>query len=172
MPFVQTDAFHKLDADTIELAGETYGKPFLTKEMVDIVDYSDMNRKIYLNLLSEYGKVADNSGIYTSDIAVTYLKKMQQMCDDNNIKLHILPGPMPDTDEIKSKLEEQKKEFEENGLGDLMETYYDSVILYPVEYFPDGTHPSGEYGTREKLNEMIVNLQEKSGLLEGVVLEE
>lgn len=169
MPFVEMDLFHKLDAETIKAAEEMYGKVFLTKEMVNIIDYSEMNRKIYLNLLYEYGKAPVSSGEYTSDIVIENMQRLMQLCEKNNINLHILPGPMPDTDQNKTFLIEQEEEFAQKGLKEVMKQYYECVTLYPVECFPDGIHPSGEYGTREKLNEMIMNIQEKSGEMDGIV---
>lgn len=172
MPFVENGLFDKLDDESIKVAEQTYGKIFLEEEMVNIVDFSETNRKIYLNLLLKYGQEPDSSGEYTSDLVITNLKRLKQLCDGKNINLHVLPGPMPDTEERRIVLAEQQKEFESKGLGELMETYFKSVTLYPEECFPDGVHPGGEYGTREKLNEMITTLQNKSGLLEGVILEE
>lgn len=172
MPFVEKGLFYNLDEESIKAAEDTYGKVFLNENVVNIIDYSDVNRKLYLNILNKYGKSPVSTGEYTSDIVMTNLKRLKQLCDDNNINLHVLPGPMPDTEERKRVLEEQKKEFETNGLGEVMKLYFECVTLYPEEYFPDGYHPGGEYGTREKLNEMIANLQKKSGLLEGVVLKE
>lgn len=169
MPFVETDLFYRLDSNTIEAAEKTYGKMFLNKTIVNLIDYSDLNRKIYFNLLYKYGTSPISSGEYTSDIVIDNLLHLQQLCETKNINLHVLPAPMPATEGRVEMLEKQEQEFEENGLSDLMELYYDCITLYPVEAFPDGTHPGGE---REELNAMIQQLQEKSGLLEGLILSE
>jgi len=50
-----------------------------------------------------------------------------------------------------------------------MYNYYQCVSFYPPEYFPDGVHPGGEYGTREKLNAFIIDLQNKYNELTDIV---
>ena len=60
MPFVETDIFSNLDADTVLLAEETYGSLLLKKRVVEMVDYSQMNRKIVLNLLYEFCEISNN----------------------------------------------------------------------------------------------------------------
>ena len=172
MPFMEKDLFNRLDPVTLEKAKETYGEIFLDEKVVNIIDYSPMNRKLYLNMLYKYGKEPKSTGEYTSDIVIDNLQRLKQLCEKNGVNLYILPGPMPDTEENRTRLGLQKEEFEENGLGDLMELYYESVSFYPVDCFPDGVHPGNEYETRIKLNDMVYDLQEKSGLLQGIVLTE
>lgn len=172
MPFVEMDIFQNLDDETIKAAEDTYGKVFMNKDAVNIIDYSDMNRKIYLNLIYEYGKGPVSSGKCTSDIGVRNMMRLRELCEANDINLHILPGPMPDTERNRNLLDAQKKEFVEKGMGEMMQGYYDCVTLYPEKYFPDGIHPGGEYGTQEIKNEMIMDIQEKSGSMEGLVFSE
>lgn len=171
MPFVETDIFSNLDADTIQLAEETYGSFLLQKNVVEMVDYSQMNRKIVLNLLYEFGEMPEGEYEYIADPAVRCIKRLQETCEKKNINLHFLPGPIPDREDIRQMVEIQKEEFEKVGLADLMESYYDALIYYPEADFPDGTHPGGEYDTQENLNRMIEALQSKSGKLEDLVLD-
>lgn len=172
MPFVETDLFYRLDPISIKAAEDMFGEVFLRKDIVELIDYSDTNRKLYLNYLSENAVSPVSSKEYTSDIVAENLKRLQSLCVEKDIKLHVLPGPMPETEERKELLVKQEEEFVNRGMGELMKSYYDCVSLYPTEYFPDGVHPGGDYGTREALNKMILTLQEKSGLLEGVILTE
>lgn len=170
MPFVETNLFGKLDKETIKSAEESYGKIFLNKRAVEVIDYSEMNRKIYLNLLYEYGKEPCNEQQFVSDNAIRNLLNLEKLCKDNNVTLHVLPAPMPDTAGMQDVLLKQKQELEKYDIKEITEKYYASVTLYPEEYFPDGTHPGGDYGTREELNKMILDLKEKSGELEGLIL--
>ncbi len=155
-PFVETNLFNNLDLDIIQRAESVYGKYFIQSEIVRCIDYSEMNRKIYLNLLYKYGKNPKNEGLFISDSTIIALKRLDGMCKENNVKLHILPGPIPENQDNHFIIS-QKAEFEKNSFGELMELYYNSITLYPLEYFPDGTHPGGDYGTRKELKKIVRN---------------
>lgn len=169
MPFVETNLFDRLDVDTVLAAEETYGKLFLNKKIVNMIDYSEMNRKIYLNLLYEYSHEPVSESEYLSDIVMRNLLRLDQLCKEHDVALHVLPGPMPDTEENRTAVEEQQKEASKYEAGKLLDLYYESISFYPAEGFPDGVHPGGDWGTRESLNGMIKDLQNKSGLMKDIV---
>ena len=169
MPFVEMDLFDNLDSETIEAAEKTYGEMFINKKIVNMIDYSEMNRKLYLNLLYEYSHEPVSESQYLSDIVMRNLQRLNKLCEEQGVNLHVLPGPLPDTEENRIAVIEQQKEAVKYEAGELLDLYYESVSFYPAEGFPDGVHPGGEWGTRESLNGMIKDLQEKSGLMKDIV---
>lgn len=167
MPFVSEDIFNNLDEDTIHAAEASYGKLFLQKNIVKLIDYSAMNRKLYLNVLERYSHAIEGS---VSEIAIEYIQKMNQICKENDIQFHLLPTPIKDNEERHLQMERQIKEFKETGVCDLVEEYYSYVTFYPEEQFADGVHLGGIYNEREELNNKIIDLQKKSGQLDDLVL--
>ena len=171
MPFVETDTFDLLDDNTIALAEDTYGKLFTTKRAVDLIDSSAMNRKLYMNLLQKYGKKPEKAGETISPQTYQYLEKMSELCEKNSVNLHILPGPLADTELRHEQEARQIEEFKEQGLYPLMEKYFNTISYYPEEQFRDGIHLGGEYANQQEYNIKIEELREKSAELEDLVLE-
>lgn len=162
--------FDKLDQETISSAKQAYGKLFIDQRVIKLIDYSETNRKIYLNLLYKYGKTPSDDFQYISENAIRNLMNLNNLCEEHNIMLHVLPAPMPDTETIRKTLIEQKSELDSYNIDHITQQYYSSIILYPEECFTDGVHPGGDYVTRAELNKMIVNLQEKTGELKHLII--
>lgn len=165
MPFVVTDLFQDLEEETIRIAEESYGKFFLQKEIVNLIDYSEVNRKLYLNAVQQYAPISSELSGHVSDHAIRYIQKMDQMCREKDITFHVLPTPIKDNVYKHEQLERQIAEFKAAGIYHFVEEYYDCIEFYPEEQFRDEVHLGGEYVEREALNGKINNLQKKSNKL-------
>ena len=161
MPFVSTDLFGDLDKETVRIAKDSYGSLFLNKQVVELIDYSEVNRKLYLNAVKQYAPISEELSEHVSDHTIRYLKKMDQMCDENGIEFHLLPTPIKDNDYKHDQMSRQMEEFTEAGIIDLVKNYYDSVEYYPEEQFRDEVHLGGEYVERNALNNKIYDLMKK-----------
>jgi len=111
MPFAETNLLNNLDLQTLESAQNAYGEFFLRKEIVEIIDYSDINRKLYLNSLAKFFIAPEQNQNTISQMTQNNLSQLIDLCQGNGIKLHILPGPLPDTEQKHSFIEEQKQEL-------------------------------------------------------------
>ncbi|MCF8374291.1 MAG: hypothetical protein K9H64_21900 [Bacteroidales bacterium] len=76
-----------------------------------------------------------------SDIAVLYLKKLDRLCQENQIKLTIVSPPVPlhwqsDTNDWA----EMRAQIESLGLKSIFKSYLDEIDYYPDDNFQDGLH--------------------------------
>lgn len=161
MPFVATDLFQELEDETILTAEKSYGKLFLNKTVVNLIDYSEINRKIYLNMVKQYAPISEELESHVSEQAICYIQNINQMCEENGIVFHILPTPIKDNEYKHMQMARQQEEFNAAGLQDLVQEYYDCVQFYPEEQFRDEVHLGGEYVEQEALNQKIYDIQEK-----------
>lgn len=141
MPFVETETIDNLDRDTLAKIATIYGEIFCKKEIVEMIDSSPLNMKLYLNFLVEKQKFfPGESGALISDETYKYLEKIYLLCEENGIALHFVPGPHADS-EKQHKLESKIREVLEIS-GDKLGLidYLDQIVYYPEWMFRDGTH--------------------------------
>lgn len=162
MPFVLTDTFSLLDQNTIEAAEKTYGKLFIRKNIINLIDYSCVNRKLYFNYVKEYVEAPENEIEIASKQAVQYLSKINSLCQEHNVTFHLLPGPIADSKERHEQLNRQENTFRQNNLEDVASQYFENISFYPEGQFRDGTHLGGDYAARDAINQKIIDLQNKS----------
>ena len=119
----------------------------------------------YPKLLEMYSDICEDlqqlkrnssSGDYDDDM-VLYLKKMQVLCEEKDIELHILSAPVPE--EYEYDLGELRGRMEEYDL----DTYYaeleQSICYVPEEEFVDGVHLRQEY--LKNNTDMSISIVEK-----------
>lgn len=151
MPFVETGTLEKLDPDTIESMKSVYGEFFMREDIVYKIDRSAINRKLYLNMLKEYsnGYVPESK----FSLAEQYLKKMYDLCEANNITMHLYACPLADN--RVEEIEGMKKQYSETELYQLFPEFMENIYFYPLEQAADGVHFSGDYANQEHYNELI-----------------
>ncbi|MCR5420636.1 MAG: hypothetical protein K6E98_06510 [Lachnospiraceae bacterium] len=171
MPLVETGNLKYLDDNTVEELKYVYGEFFMREGIVRRIDNSGLNRKLYLNYIKKYRKNDIEHSNETS-VYVSYLKKIKTLCDENDVRFHFLPSPVPDMEgyheivEVKAPLL-----FEETGLSHIFPDYLESVHYYPPEMFSDNVHFGGVYEDQKVYNEVIRQMYGESGLTEYIRLE-
>jgi len=151
MPFVETETLALLDSRTIRQMESVYGKFFMKPSIVNAIDKSGINRKLYLNLLRDY-----RNGYQSKErleIAEQYIGKIYELCEKNHIDLHLYPGPVSDTKT--ESIESMKEEYKATALYDYFPDYLENIHYYPDEQFRDGVHFGGDYANQECYNEKI-----------------
>lgn len=151
LPFALTDTLDKLDSNTLSIMSNVYGKWFLRKDIAYLIDSSAINRKIYLNLLKEYGSSYVQPGGY--DLADQYIHKMFELCEKKNVSFHLCPCPV--SDYKKETIREQEKSYQNTWLSTVFPEYFDSIYYIPDEWTRDHTHLGGEYANQETYNQII-----------------
>lgn len=166
IPFTLDGSLGGIDKNTTEKLEEIYGKAFLEKEVIEKLDQSAPLKKLYLNSLGN---------IYGDDvvIGIQYLEKLNELCSERNITLHLLHAPVSENvrEEISA---EQEKVFTYNcseGVRCLLQGFYDSITYYPADEFRDGIHFTKEKGSLENLRGYIHDLQNRCGELTDLKLE-
>ena len=150
MPFVETDTLRYLDKDTIRIMESVYGSLFMSKDVVELIDDSPVNRKIYLNLLRQYSRGYDMPHF---ELADEYVTKIDEMCKSKNVSFHMYPGPV--SDGKKDLCVEYNKEFVNSAIYSINPRFFEEIYYYPAEQAADGFHFSGEYANREHFNSVI-----------------
>lgn len=163
MPFVETDTLQYLEQDTIDEMADIYGRFFLRKDVVYAIDRSGINRKIYLNALSKKEQV---QGAEVGETSVLYICKIMELCEENDIRLHMLPGPVSDANEDSEYMCELAKEYSISPLMEMFPEYLNQIKYYPAEQFGDGLHFSGDYANQQQYNKKIWEIYGESGLME------
>ena len=171
MPLVETDKLELLDENTVDELGYIFGERFMELPVVERIDKSGLNRKLYLNYIKRYAK-NDYPHTLEESVYVSYLKKITDQCSARNVTFHFLPAPVPDMDTYHSIVSELAPEyFEATGLDKLFPDYLDHVKYYPEEMFTDGVHFGGPYENQSVYNDIISEMYGYSGLTEVLKLE-
>lgn len=164
-PFLETDNLERLDEITLAQMQHAYGGFVTNKEAVRFVDNSPILKKAYFNLLNRYHAIYVLPEI--PEMVEHYIVKMDGLCKENGVTLHLIPGPaadIPDRRIIDAAISES---YVQTAAYELFPDYFDNLLYYPPSYFPDGVHPvldsSGMCG-------LIHDLQEKNGCLEDFIL--
>lgn len=143
MPFVETDMVKYLEDSTQQRLYDRYGKLFCQKRVVEWIDRSPWNRKVYLNLLLEKDKLLPEKkgqDMEISETAYVYLEKLQELCDEKGICFHLLPGPHPDTQSMHQKEKKMRAEIKAKGLEGKYMDYFNQIVYFPENLFGDGVH--------------------------------
>lgn len=148
MPFVLTDTINLLEADTIKDMESVYGSKFMEKKVVECIDKSALNRKIYLNLLAEHGTTYQQNSPF--ELADKYIKKIYDLCNEKGVQLHLSPCPVVES--RKEAMESLSKEYEKTWLYTVFPDYFHEILYYPDIEARDGVHFGGEYATQEQYN--------------------
>ena len=91
------------------------------------------------------------------DMAALYLGKMKAVCDEKNIKFHLLAAPLPDSYQYSS---EKMQELDCEGKEELIRKYVDSIIYVQEDELVDGVHMSDSFleKNREKIRESLLSM--------------
>lgn len=141
MPFTETDTIENLMPSTRSQLRKIYGPLFCWKPVVEVIETSPLNRKLFLNFLTYKEQILPmGSDAIVSDVSYQYLEKLYRLCEENDMQLHLIPGPHADTEAQHTQKERIERELKENGAIKYFGDYFDKIEYYPVELFRDGVH--------------------------------
>lgn len=164
IPFSETNTLMDLDKGTVDICKTVYGDVFLEPEVVNIIDKSGMNRKLYLNLLKKYGKSYEEKMPF--EIADEYISKIYGLCEERNVKFYLVSSPV--SAELQMTCEELEKEYTESWMSKICPDYFKNIVYYPAEQSEDGFHFSGEYKSQEYLNRLIKQIFDDYSLVDAI----
>lgn len=165
MPFVETDTLKLLDENTVEAMQSIYGSFFMQPKVVDLIDRSAINRKIYLNELRDRSK----GYIAGLELADRYIYKICELCEERGVQFHLYACPVSESK--RKSVENEMNQYEQSGLYQFFPDFLKDVYYFPDEQFGDGTHFSGDYNTQESLNEKINEMFADTRLLQVLKME-
>lgn len=177
VPHMQAGTLQELEPETIGEAEEKFGALLMTPLMANLFDRSFVNRKIILNSLMTYHENIlgeDLSAPFErtegeiSPLALLYFQKMEEVCEEHQVALHLIHDPLADTPEKHAEVEAEKQMFTDAGMYEKWQEYFDSVLYYPADYFFDGVH----FNVEKEMNNTVINdIKEHTGLLEELKTE-
>lgn len=166
MPFLMTNTMKLLDGETIEQMEQTYGSFMIQKKAAKFIDKSAFGKKMYLNLLNKVSPVSSTCDI--PDVSERYLVKMAELCKEKNVTLHLIAGPLIDSEDRHEIDSQIRNAYKNSAIYDYFPDYFDQIQYYPAEYFSDGIHPVGD---RAILNQIIHRMQDNSNSMYDLNLE-
>ena len=138
IPFIDNENIKLLDNETVLKLYSKFGEIFvLNKYIKTFLLNNNLFMKQYVNHVRVQAEQKYTHRL--SPTAIIYLRKIRSLCSGNNIKLHILPLPMPDITE-----NHNWKAFSEDvvnyGLDDILGNFVNNIRYYPDDWFSDGVH--------------------------------
>lgn len=151
MTYVETDTIDYLDENTIDAMASVYGAFFMQKNIVSLIEDSPVCRKLYLS----YININSEDYIQESpfEIADQYVKKLYDLCSENQVELHVYPSPV--SEYYKNQVMELSEDYGNTWMSTKFPDYFNQIMFYPDAWSEDLSHFSGEYAEREQLNEII-----------------
>lgn len=166
IPFALDGSLEGVEDSTMEKLKEIYGDAFLERTTIEKLDQSAFLKKMYLNSL----EAVPNDDVA---IGIQYLEKLEELCKEGGINLHLLHAPVSENSK-KAIVDEEKKVLGYNcseNVKCLLQEFYDSISYYPADEFRDGIHFTKEKETLKNLRGYIHDLQNKCGELTDLKLE-
>lgn len=143
IPFTQKGELRNLEEETQIEIEKKFGSFFCKPEIVNLIDKSPLNRKIYLNFLNFKSKIwsveEDYEGII-SDTAYVYLEKIIKLCEQKDVEFHLIPGPHADRKEQHEQVKQMKQEITGTIYANIIGEYLSEIEYYSVDLFRDSVH--------------------------------
>ena len=165
LPFVKTDTLKLLDEDTIETMHSVYGKFFMQPQVVNLIERSAINRKIYLNELPKWSE-GYSAGLELSD---QYISKIYELCEEHDVQFYMYACPV--SEKRREGIENNMDKYEQTKLYEYFPDFFNDLHYFPDEQFGGGSHFVGDYNTQESFNEKIQEMFTGTRLLQVLNVE-
>ena len=164
MTYAETDTISYLDENTLDDMADVYGRFFMKKEVVNVIENSPMMRKLYLS----YININKSDYVQSSpfEIADQYVRNLYDLCEENGVELHVYASPVSET--FREQTEELEKAYDITWMSTCYPDFFQNILYYPDEWSEDTSHFSGEHAEREELNKIIDIAYEGTVLLENL----
>jgi hypothetical protein len=151
MPYVETDTIGMLDENTLDEMASVYGRLFMQKPVVELIEESPLCRKLYLSYINTHRAAYEQSSPF--EIADQYVKKMYDLCEEKGVQFHLYASPAAEA--YRSQIAELEESYGDTWMSTVFPDYFSGIVFYPSEWAEDLSHFSGEHAERASLNEMI-----------------
>ena len=166
MTYVETDTIEHLDENTLDDMAGVYGRFFMRKEVVNVIENSPMMRKLYLSYININRSEYVQSSPF--EIADQYVKKLYELCEEKDVTLHVYASPVSES--FRERSEELEEIYGMTWMSSQYPDFFQDILYYPDEWSEDASHFSGEYAEREELDRIIEMAYEGTDLYEEFVL--
>ena len=136
--FVNQESMKLLDDDTKQKLYDKFGKIFVDNKYLKSFL---LNNTLFMTQYLNYVKTKTETKYIhrLSRTAIIYLDKIRSICRERNINLHVLPLPLPDTNDNYGwdNFEQDVKDY---GFEDILGEFTKKIHYYPKDWYGDGTH--------------------------------
>ena len=175
IPLAESNNMNVLEEEQKELLDSMYGSAFVKPEVISFIGKSGLNTKLYLNAIDKFYEIfpdrkerVEKKNNVDCVLAETYIMKMYELCQVNNVKLHLIPNPKKDTPECREYLEQLEAKYEQSPLYQINPEYFEQIVFYPKECFKDELHFTDEFLEDGGKLEIIKEVQKSTGELQGL----
>lgn len=179
IPLAETDNMDKLEEEQRELLGNMFGSLFVKANVADYIGKSGFNKKIYLNTVDKFyetfpkrKEIVEKTSNPDSVLAETYIMKIYELCKEKNVTLHLIPNPKKDIPEYREYMKELEQRYKDSPLYEINPEYFNQIVYYPEECFKDELHFTDEFLEDGGKFDIIRDVQEATGALEGLLTED
>jgi hypothetical protein len=139
-PFVIADAVDALDDATQQEMRSLYWSYGMNRKAASLIVHSPMLAKLYLHKLEteHYAENFTQTGV--SAIAVQYLDKLAQLCEEKQVKLHLLAVPLPDNEVSRYAVDNAVEQTKGTSVEALVAELCSTVVYCDETLFLDGQH--------------------------------
>lgn len=138
IPFMNEENEKMIDNETRQKIYSKFGKFFAEN---DFIKSFLLSNNFFMDKYIEHVKRNTEQKFFhrLSRTAVIYLSKIRRLCMENNIKLRILPLPIPSTEENYG-WNEFDADVKEYGFGNILGCFTKKIRYCPEEWYRDGSH--------------------------------
>ena len=138
IPFINPESIKLLDEETQQKLYSKFGKFFVDNAYIKrLLLNNNLFMKQYLNHIKTRPETQYIHRL--SRTAIIYLPKIRELCRERNIRLHVLPLPVPDTSENYG-WEDFAQDVRDNGLDDVLGEFTGKIHYCPDDWYRDGSH--------------------------------
>lgn len=161
MPLVEYGLYDELDAISVNLLTDVYGRFLLNNKVVSTINKSGILRKLCMYYIdNKYSNTSDNKDPeMVSYIPETYLMKIYKLCEENGVRFHLIPCPAKDTPENRRIINNLEINYLNTEIGKLYPDYFKGIVYYPENQFKDALHFKDELLTDEYKEEIINSMK-------------
>ncbi len=167
MTYVETGTIENLDANTRKIIREVYGSVLVQRPVVELAEAVPVVRKLCLSYIFNNKKPYEQSSPF--EIADQYVKNLYDLCEERNVRLHVYAAPV--SEYFRKDVEALETQYPGTWMSSMYPDYFENILFYSDEMSSDGSHFSGEYAQRDKLNEIIETAYAGTPLLDGLNLQ-
>lgn len=164
MTYVETDTIGYLDENTLDDLAGVFGRFFMKKEVVKIIEDSPMVRKLYLSYININRD--DYIQSFPFEIGDQYIKKLYDLCKENDVTLHVYASPV--SEGFREQVENLEEIYETTWMSTKYPNYFADILYYPTNWSEDMSHFSGEHAEREELDKIIDAAYEGTVLIQNM----
>lgn len=179
IPLAQYNQMDVLEEKQTELLKDMFGTFFINPKVACFIGNSGLNTKLYLNAVKKFYEwfpgrkdIVEKTQNPDFELAETYLLKIKELCEEKDVKLHMLPNPQKDTPENRMYLEKMKEKYRNSSLHQMNPDFFEQIVFYPEECFKDELHFTDEYLEEDGKVVIIKEIQKATGKLAGLIKED